>query len=308
MFLSVIVPTYRRPNALAELLTRLRDQEHRDFEVLVAAVEDDTETSQTVERFRSDGGSWSELRLVRAPRGRCRQRNAALPQARGEAICFFDDDITFGADFLRDVEGIFAADTAREIGGITPYESHYGDGVPRRIRVQRAAGIYASLEPGAAGRCGVPVPLLIAPPFRGCRDVTWLAGFCMIFRREALRGLSFDERLDWGEDILLSSKVAEKWRLRLCGDISVTHHVTDETRATSAQEWYGCNYAVALRHLGASDGVRAEALLLWYALVELGLDAAGLLRHPSRDRLAVLLAKPAGLLSGRRQARLARSA
>src|SRR4029453_19365016 len=89
MTLSVVIPTYRRPDTLFRVLDGLGRQTTAPFEVVV--VEDG-----------SGDGPWERLRDCRAPfplrtfphetSGPARARNRGVEEARGEIVLFLGDD------------------------------------------------------------------------------------------------------------------------------------------------------------------------------------------------------------------------
>lgn len=94
MRISVIIPTYRRPNSLRHALASLRAQTHANWEALVVDDGDD----EGVEAVRA----WGDPRVTawRNPgRGQVDARNAALAAASGAVAMWLDDD-----DWLEDAE------------------------------------------------------------------------------------------------------------------------------------------------------------------------------------------------------------
>lgn len=106
--LSVIVRSFNRLPALAELLGALLAQDHDSFEVIVI--------EQTPDRAREDVARLDELardprlRILRyPPLGGPRARNEGVRAARGELLVFIDDDdLPASADWLRRHEANFA--------------------------------------------------------------------------------------------------------------------------------------------------------------------------------------------------------
>jgi glycosyltransferase involved in cell wall biosynthesis len=106
--LSVVVRSYNRLPALAELLTALLAQDHDSFEVVV--IEQSTERAPAdvarVDQLASD----PRVRLLRhPPLGGPGARNAGVRSARGDLLVFIDDDdLPATCDWLRRHEANFS--------------------------------------------------------------------------------------------------------------------------------------------------------------------------------------------------------
>jgi GT2 family glycosyltransferase len=88
--INVIVPSYLRPNILANCLTALGTQEFRDFSVLCVCRPTDSETRNVVASFAAQDARFSEV-LVEEP-GLAAALNAGLHVATAEYVGFTDDD------------------------------------------------------------------------------------------------------------------------------------------------------------------------------------------------------------------------
>lgn len=92
--ISVIIPTYRRPDLLAHCLQALKLQSigHDDFEVIVVSDGPDPLTARRVQ----EAGCSGELNLryysLPSRQGPAAARNAGWKQASGDLIAFTDDD------------------------------------------------------------------------------------------------------------------------------------------------------------------------------------------------------------------------
>lgn len=302
MFVSIIICTYRRAEALGDLLDCLAAQTYRHNEILIIdGSGEDTSVRDKVEGFLSRAGGRVNLRLVQSQKGLTRQRNVGLREAQGDLICFFDDDVTFGEDFIAQTVRLFQQSEMKEVGGVTGYDVlNYG--VPMRFRhkLRGRLGFYKSWRPGALARCGLVVPLDIQPPFSGCLDVGWLGGFCMLYRREAVAGLSFDEGLPTygGEDTNFSMKVGKKWRLVLCGDLQLKHHRTMTSRVNGPAQVYDTSYGTARNQLSESKTLAGAMWLSWFAMTEFGFDVVSFVRRPSWLTLNIIAARQRGLIAG----------
>jgi glycosyltransferase involved in cell wall biosynthesis len=102
---TVIVPTYGRPDFLAEALSSIQRQTLADFECLV--IDDCSPTPVVLPPTDS------RFRLIRLPSnsGPAAARNEGIRQARGELIAFLDDDDLFTPERLEiALSGLRSAD------------------------------------------------------------------------------------------------------------------------------------------------------------------------------------------------------
>jgi glycosyltransferase involved in cell wall biosynthesis len=105
MLASVVIRSYRRPDALKELVQCVRKQRGADFEIVILEQSNDP---ALVEELRSYGDA--RIRVVTAePMNPPAARNEAIRYARGEILIFIDDDDlpvgdTWIADHLRNYE------------------------------------------------------------------------------------------------------------------------------------------------------------------------------------------------------------
>ncbi len=302
MFVSIIICTYRRADVLVDLLDSLAVQTYRNSEILIIdGSGEDTSVRDRVESFMNRVGERLNLRLVQSQKGLTRQRNVGLREAQGELVCFFDDDVTFDEGFISQTVSLFQQGEMKDVGGVTGYDVlNYGFPMRFRHKLRGAFGFYSSWRPGALARCGLVVPLGIQPPFSGCIDVGWLGGFCMLYRREAIAGLYFDEGLPTygGEDTNFSRKVGKKWRLVLCGDLQLKHHRTMTSRVNGPAQVFDTSFGTARNQLSESMTFAGVMWLLWFAVLEFGFDLVSFVRRPSRMTLNIIMARQIGLIAG----------
>ncbi len=117
--ISVVVRSYNRLSALAELLTRLLAQDHDSFEIVV--IDQSTvcppDELAVVESLARD----PRVRIERfKPLGGPGARNAGVRAARGDLLVFIDDDdLPYGSDWLRRHEANFTGPGGDKCLGVT---------------------------------------------------------------------------------------------------------------------------------------------------------------------------------------------
>ena len=95
---SVIIPTYNRPDRLRTALASVLAQEYRDFQIIVVN-DGATPVEPVIAAFNGDG----RITLINHDRNRglAASRNTGLRQATGTYVCYLDDDDRFLPDHLR---------------------------------------------------------------------------------------------------------------------------------------------------------------------------------------------------------------
>lgn len=117
-FLSVIVPTHGRPEALARCLNALTGQRHPADRYEVIVVDDGAAGPQPARiEARREGLEITLLRQERAGPATARNRGAA--RARGELLVFTDDDCAPAPDWLGRLARAHAEEPRAALGGRT---------------------------------------------------------------------------------------------------------------------------------------------------------------------------------------------
>jgi glycosyltransferase involved in cell wall biosynthesis len=302
MRVSVIICTYKRLDSVSALLGCLVRQNYKDMEVLV--VDGSGDDSEVRAELRSAVGALAgrmDISFIASAKGLPLQRNVGLRQAAGDLIVFFDDDVTFAEDFIERAVALFARPDMHNVGGATAYDvRNHPQPVNWRWRLRAVMGTVPRLEPGRVDRLGRSIPIGFAKPFSGLLDVGYLAGFCMMYRAGAIRGLWFDERIPTygGEDRDYSVSVGKRWRLVLCGDLAIEHHGAQQSRDSGVERTFQAGF-------GIGHGFAKNASQ-WFDWVELGrvmvcefiTDTLAWIYRPNRDTLLMPMARWRGFISG----------
>ena len=274
MTISVVVPTYRRPEDLDRCLAGLRRQERPADEVLVVMQGDDSESARIVEKH----ADWKALKSVLCTRGGAvNQYNAGLDASRGELVAITDDDAIPRTEWLMRIEQHFLADSG--LGGVGGRDYVQENGT----MVQGAARVIGTVQwfGRIVGNHHVGTRLN--------RSVDILKGVNMSFRRDAVGASKFDTNLRGSGaqtccDMAFSFSVQRSgWRLLYDPQVAVDHFPAprfdpDQRKAPSlsAIEDNCFNYYYTLRrHM--KEGPRRSMALAWASLVG-GKQVPGVLR------------------------------
>lgn len=180
MFLTVIVPTYRRPKDLERCLTALKQQTRPADEVLVVVRDTDLETQAFLDTFKRDSLPLGTA-TVTIP-GQVAALNMGLDAAQGDIISITDDDAAPRPEWLERIETHFLSDN--RVGGVGGRDWIYqGTQIVNETReiVGRVQWFGRRIGNHHMGT-GEP------------REVDVLKGANMSYRRTAITGLRFDER------------------------------------------------------------------------------------------------------------------
>lgn len=306
MFVSVIICTYGRAGSLSALLDCLSRQTSGNFEVLLVDGNEAGSPARAaivslVSRFQG-----AFLRVEHSPRGLTRQRNLGIRASRGDLIVFLDDDVTIEPDFAERLARVFSRADMADVGGMTGYDVlTYGHRLAGRWRIRKALGAIPSLEPGDIDHLGRAVPVSFVPPFSGFKQIGWLPGFCMIYRRAAIQGIEFDEHLPTygGEDRDFSTRVGRNWRLLFWGDLRLKHHGSFEGRDSDVYRMFQNSFGAGRRFAKGVSGFPDYMVLARTAIGDVVVDLLSFLSHPTPSRLQIPVARIRGLLQGLRSLR-----
>ena len=181
MTITVVVPTYCRPKDLIRCLDALKTQTRPADEVLVVVRDTDFET-ETLLKTLIPGPFPLRSVTVSIP-GQVAALNAGLAAAQGDIIAITDDDAIPYADWLERIETHFLSD--EHIGGVGGrdwvYHGHQLEDGKQEVvgRLQWFGRVTGNHHLGV----GAP------------REVDVLKGVNMSYRRSAIEGRRFDERL-----------------------------------------------------------------------------------------------------------------
>lgn len=99
MFASLIVGTLNRTDYLSYCLESLRNQTHKDFEIIIIDQSTDNSTQTMIESL-----NWNQIIYKRVTfLGLSKARNEAIKISSGDTICLIDDDAYYESDYLSNI-------------------------------------------------------------------------------------------------------------------------------------------------------------------------------------------------------------
>ncbi len=267
--LSVVICTYKRPDALLPCLDGLARQTRLPDDVILVVRTDDTQTRAALWRTPPAGPLAWRIASVTAP-GLVAARNVGLAACHTDIVAFCDDDTLASPGWAECLLARFAADD--KVGGVGGRDRcHDGTGFDERRRrvVGRLQWFGRSIGNHHLG-CG------------GLRRVHFLKGANMSFRMVATRGIRFDERLRGAgaqphDDLAFSLAVARAgWRLVYDPQVQLDHYAAtrDQARSYVAQAgladpdgFYDAAYNLQLALRLNLSGPRLWMWRIWSLLV-----------------------------------------
>ena len=179
--ISVIIPTYRRPEDLKKCLDALKQQHRYPEEVIVVVRDRDRETQAFFETYDSE---LLPLKVVEVnPPGQVAALNRGLAESKGDIVCFTDDDGVPYPHWLESIERHFLADD--RVGGVGGRDWMYIDN--KLVEGEQATVGQVQWFGRTIGNhhLGVGKP----------REVEIIKGANMSYRRKAIANRHFDVRL-----------------------------------------------------------------------------------------------------------------
>jgi len=285
---SVVTPTYLRPEEVVGLLENLSSQSFLPFElVLVDGAPPDERATEDALRPRISALPF-KVNYIRHGGGTAIQRNIGIEAAQGDFIAFIDDDIRLEVSFLEVILHAFSADREQHVGGIVGYRvnEHFTPQQAMRWRWYRRLGLLTTYEPGRYDfETGYPINANMQTPFGGVRAVDFMTTACAVWRRTVLdTGLRFDEFFkDYGvlEDAHFSLTAGKRWQLLQCGDARCRHEHSPRGRVNRKRVGFKCvvNYYYVFQDI-AGPLRRSQKYRFWrYQMFELSRVLASGLRR-----------------------------
>jgi GT2 family glycosyltransferase len=205
--ISIIVPTYKREEALCKMLQTLFLQDTKNFEILLVD-QTPVHTKKTLNflEAHSDRITWIRQKSPNLPMA----RNNGLSKALGDFVIFVDDDVLLPANCITLLVSHLAS---RDCDGVTGMVSFEKDARELRLQYEKEYGSFKNLSSN------------------GLVMVDQFIGAVMAFRREVFARVGgFDENLGLlfpsaaGEDYEFCRRVRqERYKLAIATNLVIQH-------------------------------------------------------------------------------------
>jgi cellulose synthase/poly-beta-1,6-N-acetylglucosamine synthase-like glycosyltransferase len=291
MKVSVLVPTWCRPEALARCLDALERQARLPDELILSIRDNDAETLAMLAERRLP---FSMHVAIPTGSGVIAALNAGLDQVEGEVVAITDDDAVPHPDWLQRIEAYFRDDVT--LGGLGGRDRIIEHGLEVKVASPPIVGSVLWF-----GRIVGNHHLGSGPP----REVDILKGANMALRWEAVAGRRLDTAMrgrgvedHWEIDLSLGLQ-ASGWKLVYDPAVVVDHYRearfgSQRAELASAQDRYDTTHNeayVLLKHL---SGLR-RVVTVGYGLIVGTRENPGPLLALER----LLSGRPVGEVSGR---------
>jgi GT2 family glycosyltransferase len=258
MRVSVVVPTYKRPQSLARCLDALERQLHPAQEILVVARVEDTASHEVV-RARAQP---VQLVLVEHP-GVVAAMNAGIDASGGEVVALTDDDAAPHEDWLTRMVAVYESDESARVaavGGRDWVHTKQGRLIDDSAHSVGMVSWFGRIT--GNHHLGVGLP----------RDVAVLKGVNLSVRGELLREVRIDGRLrgvgtehHW-EVALCLALAARGFRIVYDPAIAVDHHLqerVEDSRKFDASELRDSTFNETLALLEYLPAWRRASFVAW---------------------------------------------
>lgn len=304
--ISVVTPTLRRPQEVAELLDNLSKQTILPYEVILVdgAPPEEKETEEVVKE-KAPNLPFKVI-YIRHGGGTAIQRNVGIDVATGDFIAFIDDDIRLEQNFFEVILRVFENDKDKKIGGIVGYRvnQHFTPSQHRRWIWYKRLRLFSTYEPGRYDfESGYPINANLQPPFSGVRQVDFMTTSCAVWRREVMdAGLRFDPFFsDYGvlEDAHFSLRARRHWELLQCGDARCVHLHSPRGRVNRRKIGYKCvvNYYYVFQDIAGPLSWKQKFRFWRFQVFELLRIVISAVMRCRKDDLLELLGRLEGFIA-----------
>lgn len=242
---SVIIPTYRRPEFLRKAIASVLTQTFRDFEVIVV---DDASNDDTSEVVRSITDTRIRYIPHETNKGGGATRNTGIRNAHGEYIAFLDDDDEWLPEKLE-LQIKVLANSPPEVGGV--YSG------------------YQKIERTTGELIGSHVPTKKGNLANVLLDYNWVGSTSsVLLRKECVEKVGlFDESLPSLQDYDLWIRISRDFHFAFVSKPLVIYYIHNNKISTNP-EAFRQGLEIMMSKLGNSSSTLRKNY--WYRFIRLG--------------------------------------
>lgn len=233
MIITAVIPTKNRPLELEAAVRSVCAQTRLPDELIVVDQSAEAESRVRVERvLRAAGTLPVKLQYVHDPRiaGLVAAKKTAVARAKGDLICFLEDDVVLEPEYLASIERGFAQEPQMMgccgvVTNLPPLPRLY-----TKLFHFFHRGIFRDPRVGVHG-----APRDAGPPLL---KSNYLSGGLSAYRREVFEAIPFDVDNDFFmlEDVDFSTRAAQRFgeRFYINADARLEHRMSQVNRAALA--------------------------------------------------------------------------
>jgi len=198
--ISIIIPTYNRPNSLSRCLRSLEDQITAPYEVIIVVDGGAVDMVQNVINSFKYNGKYPIIQVINNKnRGLTVSRNIGFKYATGDIIAYLDDDVTLVPSWVYQIaKGYKDNKNAVGVGGQVIDVVPFITGKFYK-HIYKIRSLLFKRRIGMVNILGMPYPL--DKHCDGYKQVNYLCGGNMSFCRDIFVSHKFDEVMRRGDDI-----------------------------------------------------------------------------------------------------------
>jgi glycosyltransferase involved in cell wall biosynthesis len=228
--ISVVTPTFYRPEETLDMLENLSKQKLLPNEVIIVdgAPSEEIKTEEAVKKVIKSYPF--NIIYIRHEGGTAIQRNVGIDNAKGDFVAFVDDDIRLETDFLQNMISAFNENSQKKVGGITGYitNQYFDPNNSQRWRWYKKLKLFKTYTPGHYDfKTGIPINRYTQPPHHELREIHFMGAGCAVWRREVFdEGIRFSRFFsDYGvlEDAHMALCAGKNWNLLENGNAKCIH-------------------------------------------------------------------------------------
>lgn len=208
---SVIIPTYKRPDTLSRAIESVLFQSYKNIEVII--VDDnnpETKFRNMTEKFMEKYKKDSRIVYIKHENNkeRCAARNTGLEHSKGEYLMFLDNDDEFHKTKIES-----------QVRNLEHLDESWGLNYTRYVRKNGKKIVAISAEKRSGN--------LLVEALK--RNLFIHAGSNLMVRRSVIETIgNFDENISINEDIEFVSRALTKYKLAFVDNMGLTVYVDSE--------------------------------------------------------------------------------